>query len=135
MLETVSNASFFGISQTAIWKKCVFECPQIRQLIKCGHIRTPKGWCSWRPTKCLVAIWASRFIFCIVILLTYQTTCLGVVSWVSKEQGKRVHQDVKVIEERYEGQWDEHIWWLTIVESIKRGRTFQKKSYKLKFTS
>ena len=57
------------------------------------------------------------------------------VSAASDEQGERFHQDLKIMEERYQGRWDksmmaDYCW------SIKRNcpdEVYKRKSYKRKF--
>lgn len=54
---------------------------------------------------------------------------------VSDEQGERFHQDLKTMEERYQGRWDTHMM-ADYCWSIKRDRPEQvhkRKSYKRKF--
>ena len=54
---------------------------------------------------------------------------------VSDEQGERFHQDIKVMEERYQGRWDTHMM-ADYCWGIKRDvpeMTHSRKSYKRKF--
>ena len=54
---------------------------------------------------------------------------------VSDEQGKRFHQDLKTMEERYQGRWDKHMM-AGYCWSIKREcseTVHKRKSYKRKF--
>ena len=53
----------------------------------------------------------------------------------SDEQGERFHQDLKVIEERYQGRWDVHMM-ADYCWSIKRDSPqveHSRRSYKRKF--
>ena len=54
---------------------------------------------------------------------------------VSDEQGKRFHQDLMAVEERYQGRWDRHML-ADYCWSIKRdcpAMVYKRKSYKRKF--
>ena len=53
---------------------------------------------------------------------------------VSDEQGERFHQDLKVMEDRYQGRWDTHMM-ADYCWSIKRNQitSYTRKSYKRKF--
>ena len=54
---------------------------------------------------------------------------------VSDEQGERFHQDIKVMEDRYQGRWDIHMM-VDYCWSIQRdctGRLHSRKSIKRKF--
>ena len=54
---------------------------------------------------------------------------------VSDEQGERFHQDLMVMEERYQGRWDSHMM-ADYCWSIKRDeveKSYRRKSYKIKF--
>ena len=54
---------------------------------------------------------------------------------VSDEQGERFHQDMKEIEQRYQGHWDEHMM-SDYCWGIKRDipdKVYRRKSYKRKF--
>ena len=57
------------------------------------------------------------------------------LSDLSKEQGERFHQDIKMMEERYQGRWDAHMmsdyWWALIRDCIKQ--SYRRKSYKKTF--
>lgn len=53
----------------------------------------------------------------------------------SEEQGERFHQDIKVMEERYQGRWDKHMM-ANYCWNIQRdfpSRTYKRKSYKQRF--
>lgn len=54
---------------------------------------------------------------------------------VSDEQGERFHQDIKVMEDRYQGRWDVHMM-ADYCWSIQRdctGRRYSRQSIKRKF--
>ena len=50
---------------------------------------------------------------------------------VSKEQGERFHQDIKIMEERYQGRWDAHI--MSDIDLCCAGQSYKRKSYKRTF--
>ena len=54
---------------------------------------------------------------------------------VSEEQGERFHQDIKIMEERYQGKWDAHIMsdycWTLIRDCTEQ--SYRRKSYKRTF--
>ena len=54
------------------------------------------------------------------------------LGYVSKEQGKRFHQDIWTMEERYQGRWDSHMMadycWKLIRDCTKQSHS--PKSYK-----
>ena len=54
---------------------------------------------------------------------------------VSEEQGERFHQDIKIMEERYQGRWDAHMMsdycWTLIRDCA--GQSYKRKSYKRTF--
>ena len=53
----------------------------------------------------------------------------------SVEQGERFHQDIKVMEERYQGQWDTHMttdyWWCLMQDCFEKN--YKRKLYKTTF--
>lgn len=55
---------------------------------------------------------------------------------VSDEQGERFHQDIKIMEERYQGRWDSHMmadYCWTLKRDLPSTRKHARKSYKRKF--
>ena len=54
---------------------------------------------------------------------------------VSEEQGEKFHQDIKVMEERYQGRWDTHMmsdyWWILIRDCAEQ--SYRRKSHKQTF--
>ena len=54
---------------------------------------------------------------------------------VSEEQGERFHQDIKIMEERYQGKWDAHIMsgycWTLIRDCTEQ--SYRRKSCKRTF--
>ena len=56
---------------------------------------------------------------------------------LSEEQGERFHQDIKVMEERYQGRWDTHMM-ADYCWNLQRHKPFAphaRKSYKRQFAS
>ena len=56
---------------------------------------------------------------------------------LSEEQGERFHQDIKVMEERYQGRWDTHMM-ADYCWNFQRHKPFAphaRKSYKRRFAS
>ena len=57
---------------------------------------------------------------------------LGVMS---EEQGEKIHQDIKVMEKRYQGQWDTHMMadycWCLMQHCSEKN--YKRKSYKRTF--
>ena len=56
---------------------------------------------------------------------------------LSEEQGERFHQDIKVMEERYQGRWDTHMM-ADYCWNLQRHNPFAphtRKSYKRRFAS
>ena len=56
---------------------------------------------------------------------------------LSEEQGERFHQDIKVMEERYQGRWDTHMM-ADYCWNLQRHKPFAphtRKSYKRRFAS
>ena len=139
----------------------VFDGPQIRQLIKDEHFigtmsEPQKN--AWLSFKDIVKDFlgnsrAPNYIEIVHKLLeTYKTLGCNMsiklhflhshlddfpenLGAVSDEQGERFHQDLKVIEARYQGRWDEHML-ADYCWSIKRDcphTEHSRKSYKRKF--
>lgn len=56
---------------------------------------------------------------------------------LSEEQGERFHQDLKIMEQRYQGRWDEHMMADFCWNLMRDGQTTQhsRKSNKRKFIS
>ena len=55
---------------------------------------------------------------------------------VSEEQGERFHQDIKSMEERYQGRWDTHMmadYCWSLMRNCEQ-QSHKRKSYKRKFT-
>ena len=84
----------------------------------------------WRATKHLVATCILNYIFALP-----SCQLLEDLGAVSDEQGERFHQDLKIMEERYQGRWDVHMM-ADYCWSIKRDSPqveHSRKSYKRKF--
>lgn len=162
-MVTVSSTSLwhFLVCQMKKIKAGVFDGPQIRQLIEDEHfIKTmseieKNAWLAFKDiVKNFLGNTRARNYFDIVqnLLESYKMLRCNMsiklhflhshlanfpenLGDFSDEQGERFHQDLKVMEERYQGRWDantmdDYCW------SIKRDcpqTEHSRKSYKRKF--
>ena len=125
---------FPGLSMEKM-KAGIFDAPQIRKLIQdqafTSHMTAVESavWCSYASVvlEFLGNTKASNYRYLVDVMLRnfqalgsrmsiklhylfsqldYFPENLGDVS---KEQGERFHQDIKMMEERYQGRWDAHM--------------------------
>ena len=151
---------FLGLSMEKL-KARIFDGPQIRKLIQdqaftsCRTAVESAAWCSCVSVvrEFLGNTKASNYQYLVdlklrnfqalgarmSIKLHYLFSHLDYFSEnlgnVSKEQGERFHQDINIMEERYQGRWDAHMMadycWTLIRDCA--GQSYKRKSYKRTF--
>ena len=152
---------FSGLSMEKMLKAGIFDEPQIRKLIQDQAFTSRMtaveraAWCSYvsvvreflSNTKAsnyryLVGVMLRNFLALgsrMSIKLHYLFSHLDYfpenLGDVSEEQRERFHQDIKMMEERYQGRWDAHMMsdycWTLIRDCIKQ--SYRRKPYKRTF--
>ncbi|XP_026829889.1 uncharacterized protein LOC105279485 isoform X2 [Ooceraea biroi] len=99
-------------------KAGIFDGPQIRKLVKDQNF-----------TTCMTVIESDAW-------LSYVAVIKNFLGDYSEEQGERFHQDIRVMEERYQRRWNRHMM-ADYCWSLQRDCPQQKhrrKSYKKRFS-